>query len=84
MKANAKGIVAAAIACALTAGTLAGAALASPLAKEDGDLRWRDAEVGKLVEIKDNVSSDPHIYVRDGGSGIILASIQAKPNRTLL
>ena len=84
MKTNAKGIVAAAIACALTAGTAAGTALADPIIRIGGDLRWRDADVGKLVEIKDNVSSDPHIYVRDGGSGIILASIQAKPNRTLL
>ena len=81
MKTNAKGIVAAAITAALSAGTLAGTALASPVSL--GTPGWTDG-AGQFLECPDAVhggrfpypravvdagEAAPTRHVKDGGVG---------------
>ena len=65
MKTNAKGIVAAAIACAIAAGTFAGTALASPYVGYD-QAHVAEETVVKIDE--DSLAGEAKTYVRKDGS----------------
>ena len=65
MKTNAQGIVAAAIACALTAGSLAGTALASP-----AGLTFRKFEAGGVTRIYEGIAGVAEVVRINGADGI--------------